>query len=284
MRVLKFGGTSLANSERFLKVSDIVVNTHRKSQVALVLSAPAKVTNLLVALVDDAIKGGEGTTQIEQIISIFKELCTGIKACYKDFDAEGIEKLIDAEFSLVKQRVLGIQLLGQCPDNVQAFILSRGEKLSIACMESLLKARGEEVTKLCPVDTLKTLEGSYLESSVNIDLSRKLFAQRPENRSTIYVMMGFTGGNEKGELVLLGRNGSDYSAACLAACVNAESCEIWTDVDGVYSCDPRIVPDALLLPRMSYKEAMELSYFGAKVLHPRTIAPIARFHIPCLIQ
>lgn len=284
MRVLKFGGTSLANSERFLKVSDIVVNTHRKSQVALVLSAPAKVTNLLVALVDDAIKGGEGTTQIEQIISIFKELCTGIKACYKDFDAEGIEKLIDAEFSLVKQRVLGIQLLGQCPDNVQAFILSRGEKLSIACMESLLKARGEEVTKLCPVDTLKTLEGSYLESSVNIDLSRKLFAQLPENRSTIYVMMGFTGGNEKGELVLLGRNGSDYSAACLAACVNAESCEIWTDVDGVYSCDPRIVPDALLLPRMSYKEAMELSYFGAKVLHPRTIAPIARFHIPCLIK
>ena len=284
MRVLKFGGTSLANSERFLKVSDIVVNTHRKSQVALVLSAPAKVTNLLVALVEDAAKGGEGKAQIEQIVAIFKELCEGIKTKYQNFEDTKIKKLIDDEFAIVRQRVLGISLLGQCPDNVQAYILSRGEKLSVACMEALLQARGEEVTKICPVDTLKTQDGTYLEASVNIDLSRKLFQERPENHSTIYLMMGFTGGNDKGELVLLGRNGSDYSAACLAACVNAEICEIWTDVDGVYSCDPRIVPDAVLLKRLSYKEAMELSYFGAKVLHPRTIAPIARFHIPCLIK
>lgn len=97
-------------------------------------------------------------------------------------------------------------------------------------------------------------------------------------------MPGFTASNEKGELVTLGRNGSDYSAAVLAACVRAECCEIWTDVDGVYSCDPRLVPDAKLLKSLSYQEAMELSYFGAKVLHPKTILPIARFHIPCLIK
>jgi bifunctional aspartokinase / homoserine dehydrogenase 1 len=284
MRVLKFGGTSLANAERFIRVSDIVVNTHRQSQVALVLSAPAKITNLLVALVGEAAKGNDGSEEIAQITSIFTGLIEGIKAKYPSVDDKSLYDVMSAEFETVKKRILGISLLGQCPDNVQAMILSRGEKLSIACMEALLKARGEEVTKICPVDTLKTYEGSYLESSVNIDLSRRLFAQRKENRYTIYLMMGFTGGNEKGELVLLGRNGSDYSAACLAACVNAESCEIWTDVDGVYSCDPRIVPDALLLKRMSYKEAMELSYFGAKVLHPRTIAPIAQFHIPCLIK
>jgi len=98
------------------------------------------------------------------------------------------------------------------------------------------------------------------------------------------LMAGFTAGNEKGELVVLGRNGSDYSAACLAACLRAAHCEIWTDVDGVYTCDPRQVPDARLLKSMSYQEAMELSYFGAKVLHPRTIAPIAQFQIPCLIK
>ncbi len=83
---------------------------------------------------------------------------------------------------------------------------------------------------------------------------------------------------------MLGRNGSDYSAAVLAACLRADCCEIWTDVDGVYTCDPRQVPDARLLKSMSYQEAMELSYFGAKVLHPRTIAPIAQFQIPCLIK
>ncbi|MFP1558083.1 hypothetical protein ACLB1T_16635 [Escherichia coli] len=97
-------------------------------------------------------------------------------------------------------------------------------------------------------------------------------------------MAGFTAGNEKGELVVLGRNGSDYSAAVLAACLRADCCEIWTDVDGVYTCDPRQVPDARLLKSMSYQEAMELSYFGAKVLHPRTITPIAQFQIPCLIK
>ena len=98
------------------------------------------------------------------------------------------------------------------------------------------------------------------------------------------LMAGFTAGNERGELVVLGRNGSDYSAAVLAACLRADCCEIWTDVDGVYTCDPRQVPDARLLKSMSYREAMELSYFGAKVLHPRTIAPIAQFQIPCLIK
>ncbi|MDW2035517.1 aspartate kinase, partial [Vibrio sp. 665] len=95
---------------------------------------------------------------------------------------------------------------------------------------------------------------------------------------------GFTAGNEKGELVTLGRNGSDYSAAVLAACLRADCCEIWTDVDGVYNCDPRLVEDARLLKSLSYQEAMELSYFGASVLHPKTIAPIAQFHIPCLIK
>ncbi len=97
-------------------------------------------------------------------------------------------------------------------------------------------------------------------------------------------MPGFTAGNKKGELVTLGRNGSDYSAAVLAACLRADCCEIWTDVDGVYNCDPRLVDDARLLKSLSYQEAMELSYFGASVLHPKTIAPIAQFHIPCLIK
>ncbi len=83
---------------------------------------------------------------------------------------------------------------------------------------------------------------------------------------------------------LLGRNGSDYSAACLAACLNASVCEIWTDVDGVFTCDPRLVPDARLLPSLSYREAMELSYFGAKVIHPRTIGPLVQANIPCLIK
>ncbi len=284
MRVLKFGGTSLADSERFLNVSDIIVNAYRKSQVAVVLSAPAKVTNYLVELVAEAVKGSDVREVLGSIEAIFDELIRGMEARYPNLDEAGLRGILDAEFALIRRRVQGITLLGQCPDNVQALILSRGEKLSVAFMEALLRARGENVTALSPVEVLKTAEGGYLESAVNIDLSRSLFAKRRLRDATVYLMMGFTGGNPRGELVLLGRNGSDYSAACLAACVNAECCEIWTDVDGVYSCDPRVVHDALLLRRLSYKEAMELSYFGAKVLHPRTIAPIAQFRIPCVIK
>ena len=103
-------------------------------------------------------------------------------------------------------------------------------------------------------------------------------------KDKVVLMAGFTACNDKGELVLLGRNGSDYSAACLAACLDASVCEIWTDVDGVYTCDPRLVPDARLLPSLSYREAMELSYFGAKVIHPRTIGPLLPKQIPCVIK
>ncbi len=97
-------------------------------------------------------------------------------------------------------------------------------------------------------------------------------------------MPGFTAAGADGKVVTLGRNGSDYSAAVLAACLDADSCEIWTDVDGVYNTDPRVVADAKLLSQLSYQEAMELSYFGAKVLHPKTISPIAQFQIPCYIK
>ncbi len=283
MRVLKFGGSSLADAERFLRVSDIVVDNQQHVQVALVLSAPAKVTNHLVSLVDQTSRGLDASATLGEIEAIFTRLIAGLKAKYPVLDDAKLIARMHDEFEVVRRKMQGITLLGQCPDNVQALILSRGEALSIACMNELLLARGHEVVLIDPVKLLLA-EGGFLESHVNIDVSRARFQSQPVKKGAVYLMAGFTGGNEKGELVLLGRNGSDYSAACLAACVSAECCEIWTDVDGVYSCDPRLVPDAVLLKRMSYKEAMELSYFGAKVLHPRTIAPIAQFRIPCLIK
>lgn len=118
-------------------------------------------------------------------------------------------------------------------------------------------------------EQLLVTDGGYLEAHVDIEASRLRFAAKGLRSDCLYLMPGFTGGSDKGETVLLGRNGSDYSAAVLAACVDAECCEIWTDVEGCYNCDPRLVPDAYLLKTLSYKEAMELSYFGAKVLHPK---------------
>ncbi|MFC0180548.1 bifunctional aspartate kinase/homoserine dehydrogenase I [Thorsellia kenyensis] len=285
MRVLKFGGTSVANAERFLQVVDIIKDYSSRSQVGLVLSAPAKITNHLVAMVDKTVLGESIESHFNEAHEIFNALLTGLKQKVPAFDLVGLQKLVDTEFKGIKDNLEGVRLLGLCPDKVNASLICRGEKLSIAIMQGLLQSLGYGVSVIDPVTTLLA-KGQYLESTVDITTStqRVNALNLPKDPNHVILMAGFTAGNEKGELVVLGRNGSDYSAAVLAACTRAEACEIWTDVDGVYTCDPRSIPDARLIPSLSYKEAMELSYFGAKVLHPRTIAPIARLGIPCLIK
>lgn len=283
MRVLKFGGTSVANAERFLRVADIIENNARQSQVATVLSAPAKITNHLVAMIEKTVAGQDVITNMKDAEQIFADLLLGLAGAQPGFDYSRLKQVVEQEFAQLKHVLHGISLLGQCPDSVNAAIISRGEKLSIAMMESVFQARGYGVTVINPVAMLLA-HGHYLESTVDITESTRRLVEMGIPKDHVILMAGFTAGNEKGELVVLGRNGSDYSAAVLAACLRADSCEIWTDVDGVYTCDPRSVPGAKLLKSMSYQEAMELSYFGAKVLHPRTIAPIAQFQIPCLIK
>ncbi len=283
MRVLKFGGTSVANAERFLRVADILESNARQGQVATVLSAPAKITNHLVAMIEKTIGGQDALPNISDAERIFAELLQGLAEAQPGFPLAQLKSFVEQEFAQIKHVLHGISLLGQCPDSVNAALICRGEKLSIAIMAGVLEARGHSVTVINPVEKLLAV-GHYLESTVDIAESTRRIAASKIPSDHMILMAGFTAGNEKGELVVLGRNGSDYSAAVLAACLRADCCEIWTDVDGVYTCDPRQVPDARLLKSMSYQEAMELSYFGAKVLHPRTISPIAQFQIPCLIK
>ncbi len=283
MRVLKFGGTSVANAERFARVADILESKTGQGQVATVLSAPAKITNHLVAMIEKTIAGQDALPNISDAERIFDDLLQGLAKMQPGFPHARMKAFVDQEFAQIKHVLHGISLLGQCPDSVNAGLICRGEKMSIAIMAALLEARGKSVTVIDPVEKLLAV-GHYLESTVDIAESTRRIAASRIPADHMILMAGFTAGNEKGELVVLGRNGSDYSAAVLAACLRAECCEIWTDVDGVYTCDPRQVPDARLLKTMSWHEAMELSYFGAKVLHPRTISPIAQFQIPCLIK
>lgn len=283
MRVLKFGGTSVADAQRVINVSEIAINTSIQVQTALVLSAPAGVTNILVSMVKSALAGSDCKNEFNALDQIIRPLITNLSAQYPKFEGEKVLAFYEDIVSELQRRVSGVTLLGSCPDPVAAYIECRGEALSIAIMSELLRAREQQVQVIDPVEIL-VCDGKFLESSVDIEASIERFKRLTIDPKAIVLMSGFCGGNRQGQLVLLGRNGSDYSAACLAAVSKAQCCEIWTDVDGVYSCDPRAVPDAVLLRRMSYKEAMELSYFGAKVLHPRTITPIAQYRIPCLIK
>ncbi|UKH13834.1 bifunctional aspartate kinase/homoserine dehydrogenase I [Actinobacillus pleuropneumoniae] len=283
MRVLKFGGTSLANPERFIQAADIIEKAHLKDQAAGVLSAPAKITNHLVAIVDKAIAGESFESNLKEATEIFHNIINGLYAINNKVDREGLLALVEAELAQIQSVASEAAKSKSLPDSVAATIHCRGEKLSIAMMQAWFEAKGYEVTRIDPVEKLLA-HGSYLESSVDIAESTKRVDANSIPKKNVVLMAGFTAGNENGELVLLGRNGSDYSAACLAACLKADCCEIWTDVDGVYTCDPRLVPEAICLESMSYQEAMELSYFGAKVIHPRTIGPLVPLNIPCLIK
>lgn len=283
MRVLKFGGSSLADADRFLRAADIIANNAQQEEVAVVLSAPGKTTNKLVAVIDGALKNGEAELQIAELEDSFRDLYQDIKQVLPNIDGSGYDNQVKTSLTQLRQFVHGVNLLGMCPDNVNARIISKGERVSIQLMKAVLEAKGQPASLIDPVKYLYA-NGEHLEAMVDVEVSTQNFRQNPLPKGHVNIMPGFTAGNEEGELVTLGRNGSDYSAAVLAACLRADCCEIWTDVDGVYNCDPRLVDDARLLKSLSYQEAMELSYFGASVLHPKTIAPIAQFHIPCLIK
>ncbi|WWO95889.1 MAG: bifunctional aspartate kinase/homoserine dehydrogenase I [Candidatus Dasytiphilus stammeri] len=284
MRVLKFGGTSIANAHKIVRVAEIIENSLCTSPVAVVLSAPEHITNYLVSLISDTLLDQRIKFDLISLENIFTQLGTELSKLQLNYDLKKIQKILHRELIILIKILHGITFLGQCTENLQAAFICRGEQLAVAYMTVLLQARGHKVAIINPLDKLVADEGNYLEATIDIAISSKLIMDVRIPINHIVLMAGFTAGNEKRDPVILGRNGSDYSAAVLAACLHAQCCEIWTDVDGIYTIDPHHLNGAQQLQYLSYQEAMELSYFGAQVLHPRTIQPIAQFKIPCIIK
>ena len=288
MRVLKFGGSSLASAERFCQVADIIKDKSQSSKVAVVVSAPQGVTNHLVAMAENISDEAKLITDLGHFKRAITTIIENLAASLTGFNAHHCEQaLINYEHQL-QRYMQGATMLSYCPDHIRARIISTGERLSVAILDAVLQSLGLQVTLLSPEKFLFTNESS-LNAVADLVLSKERFSTEYEKLNQVSLMPGFIGmsirqNNEEGNITTLGRNGSDYSAAVLAVCMQAECCEIWTDVDGVYNADPRMIKEAKLLDYLSYQEAMELSYFGASVLHPKTIGPIAQYHIPCLIK
>jgi len=283
MRVLKFGGSSLASAERFVQVANIIKNKSQSSALAVVVSAPQGVTNHLVAMaenISDEIKLQNDLKHFKQAIDM---IIGDLSASIADFDGKHAEQTLAHWEQKLSRFLQGATMLSYCPDHIRAVIISIGERLSVALLDSVLKTKAINVSVLEPEKFLITNDKS-LNAVADLVLSKEKFETQYSELNLVALMPGFIGANTQGQVTTLGRNGSDYSAAVLATCAQAECCEIWTDVDGVYNADPRLIKDATLLDYLSYQEAMELSYFGASVLHPKTIGPIAQYHIPCLIK
>ncbi|MGB0938193.1 MAG: bifunctional aspartate kinase/homoserine dehydrogenase I [Colwellia sp.] len=288
MRVLKFGGSSLASAERFKQVASIIKDNSEKYPVAVVVSAPQGVTNHLVAMAENLNDEAKRITDLGHFKRAISNIIEELEKDLSGFNAENCFEALNTYEKQLGTFMQGVTMLSYCPDHIRARIISTGERLSVAILDAVLQSSGLQVSLLAPELFLYTNDSS-LNAVADIEASKAHFKAQYQKLNNISLMPGFIGvsapkeGNDP-QVTTLGRNGSDYSAAVLAVCMEAQCCEIWTDVDGVYNADPRMIKEAKLLDYLSYQEAMELSYFGASVLHPKTIGPIAQHHIDCLIK
>ncbi|MCL2793168.1 MAG: aspartate kinase [Spirochaetaceae bacterium] len=282
IKVMKFGGSSVQDAEKIKHVCSIVIEESKKSKVALVCSAMKGITDLLLSSAKIAAKGDPGYKENIEILfskqeKAVNELMSGTFA--KDAMTHINEKIIGELKNIIK----GVELIKECSPRTLDLIASFGERLNNFIIASYLKSIGQKASYIDSRNIVKTNK-QYTRAVVNYDETYKKIKERVFKEEDIPVITGFIGSAEDGSTTTLGRNGSDFSASIIAAGLNANIVEIWTDVDGVLSADPRIVKDAFVVPEISEEEAMELSYFGAKVIHPSTVIPAFEKEIPICIK
>ncbi len=286
MKVLKFGGSSVADPERIRSVAAIVLAAAKRDSVVVVVSAFQGVTNQLLQCAHLAEKGRADYQKL--FAQIAQKHRDAINTLIKKQNRRQTLAILDERLKELEDVLHGMSLLRDCPPRALDLTASFGERLSTLIIAAYL----QQLHRTESVDARQFIvtDDQFTHASVLFDqTNRKIRSyfnrlQQKSRHRVIPVVTGFIGSTEDGRTTTIGRNGSDYTAAILGAALNASVIEIWTDVDGILSADPRAVPSAFVLPQMSYEEAMELSYFGAKVLHPATIAPAVAKKIPIIIK
>lgn len=276
MQVLKFGGTSVGTTESTLKVLEIILNAAKEDKTTVVVSAFSQITNKLLFAVKQAIEGNERyKTTLDDIKYTHYDRVEALKMVNKD----SVIKFIDNEIAVLSEFYKGVFLTKSITEKTEAIILSVGEKLSSYILASVL-----EVKHVNSQELIKT-QSNYTNATVNFKKTdTNIIDFFHKNKDNITIVGGFVASNSENETTTLGRGGSDYTAAIIAAALNAEKIEIWTDVSGMFTANPRIVKAAFPINEISYLEAMELSHFGAKVIYPPTIIPILDKKIPIYVK
>jgi len=283
MRVLKFGGSSVADAGRLKMVSDIILSKFDKEDsIAIVVSAFSGMTDLLLEMVQLAKTNNVAylsafETFTSKAHSIAKELLS--LDAYKAVAAD-----LDENHSKLKDLLSGVSLIQEASPKTKDFVVSFGERNCAFILAHYLKDLGNPAEYLDARTCIKT-DDNFGAALVDFDLTNKMIIEAVDKKSKIYIVTGFIGSEKlSGVTTTLGRGGSDYSAAIFAAALDAEELEIWTDVNGVLTSDPRKVKKAYTIPELSYHEAAEMSHFGAKVLYGPTIRPVKEKNIPTRIK
>ncbi|MDE0220858.1 MAG: aspartate kinase, partial [Spirochaetaceae bacterium] len=278
--VVKFGGSSLADSER-LRQAMQVARTRLADGGVMVCSAMGGTTDVLIAAAREAATGRDVRERVEGIrarhVGVVRDLCPprGQAATLTEL------QLLLAELDEVLH---GVSLLRECSPRTLDLVMSFGERLSTTVASRLLADLGLE-TRLLDARELVLTDAAHGNATVQFEATyRRVRAALQPLAGIACVVPGFIGATADGVTTTLGRDGSDYTASLIAAALDAGELQIWTDVDGVLSADPRHVPEAFVIGQLSYQEAMEMSYFGARVIHPYTMVPVVEQAIPILIK
>lgn len=284
MNVLKFGGTSVANDQNIKKVIEIISSKAKESnnKLAIVVSAFSGVTDLLLLASNTAAAKEEHyKSLLHQIQNKHYEVVENL--IEKD-KKEQVNNLLKTEFNQLQTLLDGCFLLGELTPKTADRILSFGELLSSQIIAVALQKVIPETEFKDSREVLKT-NAAFGKATVDFKTTNALInAFFKTKKATVLVFPGFIASSANGNTTTLGRGGSDYTAAILAAALQASTLEIWTDVNGMYTANPKIVKQAQPIPSITYQEAMELSHFGAKVLYPPTIQPVLDLSIPIWIK
>lgn len=280
MKVLKFGGTSVANPQNILQCISVINNIPGKKIV--VVSALGGITDALInALIKAQNKDMSYKIELEEIKKRHLQTANDL---LKQENQKEIFTYIDQSFLHISNILEGCFLLGEISNKSKDALLSYGELLASKIIYEKLK---HVCKKVSYIDSrrLLTSDSNYGNASVNFEITDySIQYYFDKNQAEITILPGFIAEDSNGDTTTLGRGGSDYTAAIIAAALDAERLEIWTDVSGMFTANPKIVKQAKPITNISYKEAMELSHFGAKVLYAPTIQPVLNRNIPILIK
>jgi aspartokinase/homoserine dehydrogenase 1 len=282
MIILKFGGTSVANATNISKTIEIVTHKSKENKLTVVVSAFSGVTDLLILAGKTASSKDKSYKNIvSQIEKKHKEAIDELIPLSEQSD---IIETINHEINVLKTLLDGCYLLGEISNRTADIIAGFGELLSSQIIAVALKQKVSNSTFKDSREVIKT-NSNFGKANVDFAITNKLIADYFKNNTNQVVLFpGFIASSVDGNITTLGRGGSDYTAAIIAAAVKADVLEIWTDVNGMFTANPKIVKQAQPIGTISYQEAMELSHFGAKVLYPPTIQPVLKDSIPIFIK
>ncbi|EAZ79459.1 bifunctional aspartate kinase/homoserine dehydrogenase I [Algoriphagus machipongonensis] len=281
MKVLKFGGSSVANPENISKVFSIIQDKLKRHEVTIVFSAFGGVTESLLKISQLAREGDQAYRDTLQ--SLEEKHLEMVRQLIAVQNQSTVMTYVKVRFKELEDLFHGIFLIKENSARTLDYVASFGERLSAFILAESLAGKGLKTQFLDAREVIRTND-RFGQARVDFDTTNALIRSYFAKNDGIKVVTGFIASTAKGETTTLGRSGSDYTASILAGALEAEDMEIWTDVSGVLTSDPTLVYTAFTVPQLSYNEAMELSHFGAKVIFPATMQPAMKRDIPIYIK